>query len=101
MTLSLWRDRAAKAALFLGAGGLAFAAIAAFALPAMFGRKVTLIVTPNSPEIVNTNRSLWMAGDSVAAIYGTPVGEPMRVLFTQEARIIVPPEDPSLTLYTV
>ena len=95
------RDRIAKAALFLGVAGLVFSAVAAFALPAVFGRTVVLVATPNAPEIVNANRALWMAGDPVAPIYGTPIGEPRRILFAEEKRIIVPPEDPTLTLYTV
>jgi hypothetical protein len=101
MLSTKFRDRIAKAALFLGVAGLVFSAVAAFALPAAFGRTVVLVATPNAPEIINANRALWMAGDPVAPIYGTPIGEPMRILFVDEKRIIVPPEDPSLTLYTV
>jgi hypothetical protein len=99
--MARWRDRVAKAALILGAAGAAVSLIAMLVLPAAFGRTVTLLVTPNAPDIVETNRATWSPGEPVAPIYGTPIGEPMTILFPVESRLIVPKEDPSLTLYAV
>jgi hypothetical protein len=101
MLTTKFRDNIAKAALFIGVAGLVFSALAVVVLPAAFGRTVILLATPNAPEIVNANRAMWMAGDPVAPIYGTPIGDPMRILFAEEDRVIVPAEDPSLTLYKV
>lgn len=98
--MSPLRDRIAKAALVLGAVGLTVAPAAAALLDAVAGRTVILL-NPDPPEVVDANRALWSQGELVAKIYGTPIGEPMRVLFADSARIIVPKEDPSLTLYTV
>jgi hypothetical protein len=96
-----FRDALAKAALFLGVFGALAPPIAAALLSAASGRNVILIATPNSPDIVEANRALWNPGEPVAELYGTPVGEPMRILFADPARIIVPKEDPTLILYTV
>ena len=95
------RERLAKAALYLGLFGALAPPVAAALLSAASGRMVILVATPNSPDIVEANRALWNPGESVASLYGTPVGEPMRILFADPARIIVPKEDPTLTLYTV
>jgi hypothetical protein len=99
--MSRFRDWIAKAALILGVTGALAPPIAAALLSAAAGRNVLLVATPNSPDVVEANRALWTPGEPVAPLYGTPVGEPMRILFADPARIIVPKEDPSLTLYTV
>ncbi|HEU4339269.1 MAG TPA: hypothetical protein VFS19_04310 [Planctomycetota bacterium] len=99
--LTKLRDRAAKVALILGVAGLVLTPAAVLILPAAFGRTVQLVTTPNAPDIVALNRTMWSKGEPVAPIYGTPVGEPMTILFADKSRIIVPAEDPSLTLYTV
>ena len=96
--MSRIRDLAAKAALVAGAAGLLLAGAALFLLPR---RTVQLITTPNAPDIVEMNRTMWSKGEPVAPIYGTPIDKPMEILFAEEARIIVPAEDPSLTFYTV
>ena len=98
--MSLFRDRLAKAALILGVVGALASPAAAALLDGVAGRTVILL-NPDPPEVVDANRALWTPGEGVAKIYGTPVGEPMRVLFADSARIIVPKEDPSLSLYTV
>ena len=100
-TLTKVRDAAAKVALILGIAGLVLTPAAVLILPAAFGRTVQLVTTPNAPDIVAMNRAMWSKGEPVAPIYGTPIGEPMTILFAKESRIIVPAEDPSLTLYTV
>ena len=99
--MSRLRDLAAKASLVLGAAGVVLAGAAMLVLPPAFGRTVVLLATPNSPDVVAANRALWSAGEPVAPIYGTPIGEPMELLFIDANRIITPPEDPSLALYTV
>lgn len=99
--MSPLRDRIAKGALGAGLAGLLAALAGLWVLPAAFGRTVQLVTTPNAPDIVDVNRAMWSKGEPVAPIYGTPVGEPMRVLFAKDSRIIIPPEDPAMTLYTV
>jgi len=99
--MSKLRDRAAKVSLVLGIAGLVLTPAAVLILPAAFGRTVQLVTTPNAADIVALNRAMWSKGEPVAPIYGTPIGEPMTILFAEERRIIVPAEDPSLTLYTV
>lgn len=74
-------------------------ALAAFLLAA-WGRNVLLIV-PHSPEAVEINRSLWVAGDDVVPLYGNPMGQSVRILFAHPSRVVVPPEDPALVLYRV
>lgn len=96
--MSKFRDLISKVALVLGAAGLLVAGAAVLLLPR---RTVQLITTPNAPDIVEMNRAMWSKGEPVAPIYGTPIDKPMEIHFAEDARIIVPPEDPSLTLYTV
>jgi hypothetical protein len=99
--MSKFRDRIAIVALILGGAGLVLTVAAVLILPAALGQTVQLVVTPNAPDIIETNRMMWEKGEPVAPIYGTPVGQPMTILFAEKSRIIVPPEDPSLTLYVV
>jgi len=94
------RNRIAKVALVLGALGLVGAPAAAAALSAALGRTV-ILVSPHSPEVVAANKATWSKGEPVPEIYGIPGREPQRVLFAEPARLIVPEEDPSLTLYAV
>ena len=47
------------------------------------------------------NKILWRKGESIAEIYGIPSNEKIRIAFPEESKIIVPEEDPSLTLYRV
>ena len=44
---------------------------------------------------------MWKKGEPIVDIYGTPTTQPMRIIFAEQSRIIVPEEDRSLTLYTV
>jgi hypothetical protein len=76
------------------------ALLAGIVLPAAYGRDVFLI-SPHSADVVEVNKLSWTKGDKVADIYGIQNGEKVRVLFTDPARIIVPEQDPSLTLYKV
>lgn len=88
--------RTGAAALWWGTtAAILIPAVAGF-LDATAGRKVTLI-TPNSPEAIEAQKAMWMAGDPVARIYGNPIGE-VRVLFVDPAAVIVPEEDPGLVL---
>ncbi|MBI2900257.1 MAG: hypothetical protein HYY17_08730 [Planctomycetes bacterium] len=83
---------------FAAASGLAVALLApaAAVLSAAAGREV-LVVTPHHPEMVEMNRALWTRGEAVPEIYGIPHGR-MRILFPDRAKLVVPPEDPSMTL---
>jgi hypothetical protein len=98
--MGTFRDRIAKAALFLGVLGAIAPPAAGAMLSAASGRTV-LLINADPPDVVEANRALWTQGEPVAKIYGTALGEPMRILFADPARIIAPKEDPSLTLYTV
>ena len=98
--MGVFRDRLAKTALFLGVLGALVPPAAGAMLSAASGRNVILI-NPDPPDVVEANRALWTQGEPVPKIYGAQVGEPMRILFADPARIITPKEDPSITLYTV
>ncbi|HET6204637.1 MAG TPA: hypothetical protein VFI25_17730 [Planctomycetota bacterium] len=89
-------------------GALAFA-VALLAFPAawLLDRAATeaVPIDPFPPEKVLVNRELDAPSrddpafaQKVAALYGNPLGEPMRVLFVPRERFLRPVEDPSLTL---
>ncbi|MCA1733606.1 MAG: hypothetical protein LC732_08385 [Acidobacteria bacterium] len=88
-----WITRILTAALVAAVG---VAGLALFA-DKVLGREVVLIA-PHDAGSIDLQRALWMAGDPVAEIYGNPLGEPVRVVVTDPARIIRPLEDPSLSL---
>ena len=93
------RDKIAKAALILGAlPGIV--SLTAVMLSAALGRTV-ILVSPHGPEVVAANKATWSKGEPVPEIYGIPGREPRRILFADPSRIILPEEDPSLTLYAV
>jgi hypothetical protein len=66
-------------------------------ISAVWGRDV-IPITPHDPEMVELNRSGYTKGDPVPELYGNRVPA-FRVVFPDQDKIIVPPEDPSLTLY--
>ncbi len=72
----------------------------AWALDRLLATEVQIIVPASSME-VELNRSLWLPGEPVAAIYGIPAGEPLRVLFVSDDRILRPEEEPTLALLPV
>lgn len=74
--------------------------LAAWFVDSFLGRDVRLIV-PHATEVVELQRSLWLEGDSVADLYGIPAGEPTRVVSPEPSSLIVPAEDPALTLMRV
>jgi hypothetical protein len=85
----------------IGGTAIALSALlAGIVLPAAYGRDVILI-SPHSADVVELNKLSWTQGDKVVDIYGIQNGEKVRVLFADPARIIVPVQDPSLTLYKV
>ena len=65
-----------------------------------WGREV-LLIAPHDPSVVTLNRSLWSAGDPVAAVYGSPMSEPTRVLLVGDQEVLRPEEDPTLSLLPV
>lgn len=57
-----------------------------------------ILITPAAPEIVELNRAMWSKGEPVAPIYGEAVDKPIRVVRPDARDVIVPEEDPALTL---
>ena len=85
----------------LGAAvGLVLSLLAPLVLGNLFAKEV-LLVSPAADEAVAVNKELWLEGDPVAEIYGTPTGQQATLVFPDESKIIVPTEDPSIVLYTV
>ncbi|MBI3097629.1 MAG: hypothetical protein HYY93_05190 [Planctomycetes bacterium] len=94
------KHRIALFAVALGAGAAVLAPASAAALSWGWGREVVMI-SPHASEAVELNRALWTRGEPVAPVYGIPSAGPVRVVFAEAGRVIVPAEDPGLTLYTV
>lgn len=97
--------RRALAALRPWAIGFGFAGAVALAAAApvadrIAGRTVLPIV-PWDEKQVEVNRSIFLDGDPVAEIYGTPKSGTVRVLFVDEARLLRPVEDSSLLLLKI
>ena len=102
----------------LRAGCLLALGVAVLAIPGGFlldrvaGQDVVFVL-PFAADAVEVNRATFEPGESVASIYGTPVGGDVgqaasvgkppttRVLFAKAERLIRPVEDPSLTLLKV
>jgi hypothetical protein len=120
----------------IGSFAAAALAVPAGALLDRFAGVDVVLVLPHSEDAVAINRATFEAGESVAAIYGTPVGGDVeasagksasagvgsgdaaraggaaasraaatpprtRVLFPRAERLLVPPEDPALTLLKI
>jgi hypothetical protein len=87
--------------ILLGSGAALSAAApaAGFLLDRLWGRDLVMI-SPHDDATVELNRSLWSPGEPVAEIYGVPT-EPTRVLFADPSRLVVPHENPALTLLKV
>lgn len=85
-----------KFALWAGLALAILAPAAGLGLSAAGGRDV-VVVSPHSREVVEINRLLWAKGERVPELYGIPHGS-MRVLFPSRRRLVVPEEDPSVTL---
>lgn len=81
----------------LALAAAALAPAAAWFIDAKMSRDVILL-TPAPPEIVELNRMMWSKGEPVAKIYGEPVDRPVRVVRPDPRDLIVPAEDPSMTL---
>ncbi len=65
------------------------------------GAREVFLLVPHAPEVVEANRLMWSVGEPVAGLYGIPASHPVRVVFPNKAKLIVPEEDPSLTLLVV
>ncbi len=81
----------------LSLAAAALAPAAAWFIDAKMSRDVILL-TPAPPEIVELNRMMWSKGEPVAKIYGEAVDKPVRVVRPDPRDLIVPEEDPSMTL---
>jgi hypothetical protein len=88
--------RLAAVVLWGGAAGTQLLPLAAAVAVSIGAREVTP-VKPHSPEMVALNREIWSAGEPVAELYGNPSARKW-VLFPPREKLVVPPEDPSLTL---
>ncbi len=93
--------RIAKAGAAGGVGLALLLPTAAFVFEAWGGRDVWLISQPFDEGMVEAQRSLWEKGQPVPPIYGQPSNEPIRVLFPDSSKLVIPSEDPSLTLLRV
>jgi len=87
-----------------GLGALAVGLLtlpAAWAVDRAAGRDL-LVVEAQDQVVVETNRGLWELDgggkEGVPAIYGTPRSVE-RLVFVPEGKILVPPEDPGVSLY--
>ncbi|MHC4608128.1 MAG: hypothetical protein ACYTAF_14555 [Planctomycetota bacterium] len=76
---------------------------AAALIDAQWGRDVVYLAPAFSEDVVEVNRLARLEGDSVAELYGIPAngGRPIRVVFPDGSRLVVPTEDPSLLLLKV
>ncbi|MCE9583690.1 MAG: hypothetical protein K8T20_14500 [Planctomycetes bacterium] len=84
----------------LGAFDLILAALApaaAWYVEKHMTREVILI-SPGSPETVELEKAMWEKGQPVADIYGKPLDKKILVVRPDPRDIIVPEEDPSMTL---
>ena len=90
----------------LGFAGIAVGVLAyplAFAAGAAAGRELLVVEAAGDAAAVEANRGLWELngspkGKSAAEIYGS-VQNTERLLFVPEEKVLVPKEDPSLSLY--
>ena len=76
------------------------APLAGAAMSAVWGREVILI-SPHDPGVIELEKISWTQGEPVVDLYGIQNGGVTRVIFPDPDRIIVPEEDPSLTLLKV
>ncbi|HLG41933.1 MAG TPA: hypothetical protein VI643_01115 [Planctomycetota bacterium] len=86
------------------AGGIGLALLlptSAWVLETWGGCDAWFISQPFDEGMVEAQRSLWETGQPVPPIYGQPSNEPIRVLFPDSSKLLIPPEDPSLTLLRV
>ncbi len=97
---SPWGRRAARLALVALAGAVLVWPLA-WALDAQ--AETYQLIAPFDAPVVEANRSIFDPADAqdareVASIYGTPFGEPRRILFADAAQVIVPEENRDLRL---
>ena len=83
---------------------LSIASLVLAAIAPLIGRAlatdVTLVAAASEFEVA-ANRELWLDGDPVAEIYGIPSARPATLVLPDQAQLVRPAEDPSLTLYLV
>lgn len=93
--------RAAWVAVTLGGVLVVGAPAAAAAISGIWGRDVLPIINPYDEVAVAGNRITWSPGEPVAAIYGQPADGKIRIVFPKDDRLLIPAEDPTLTLYRI
>jgi hypothetical protein len=93
--------RMARRLLLIGGfAGAMLLVVSGFLLDRVTGQDVLLII-PHDSATVELNRSLFLPGDPVAELYGNPLQNTVRVIMPPSARLLRPPEDPSLLLLAV
>jgi len=60
-----------------------------------------IMIVPHDSSVVEMNRLMWEKGGPVAEVYGQPSSKPVRVFRPRAEDIVIPAEDPSLTLLKV
>ena len=58
-------------------------------------------IVPAAAETVALERELWEPGHPVASLYGTPVGDPVGVVWPDPERLLRPVEDRNMVLMLV
>jgi hypothetical protein len=91
--------RLAGLAFWGGAAATQLAPLLAAVVVAAGAREV-VYVAPHARDAVAMNRDLWERGQPVAEIYGVPIKR-LHILWPDPSKIVVPAEDPSLTLLLV
>ena len=86
--------------MWVGFGGAAVVLAGAMLVVGLLAREVVLIA-PFDESTVELNRALHSPGDSVAEIYGNPMGQTVRVIAPDKDRLVRPTEKPSLLLLAV
>lgn len=84
----------------LSLAGLVLVLAGAWILVSGYSEEV-LIIAPKADEIVELEKELWLPGDPVADIYGTPMDQPTLVVMPDQTKLIYPSEDDSLVLLKV
>ncbi len=59
------------------------------------------MIAPHDPGTVKINRAMYMSGDPVAELYGSPLSNPIRLIAPDQDHILRPKEDDSIVLFTV
>lgn len=76
------------------------APLAAWQVDERYGVEVQMIA-PHAPEVAEMERLLADETTPAVTLYGEPLGPPVRLVLTDQSRLIRPPEQPGLVLMPV